>query len=46
MYANSVPVYNADFSDIKRCLLIVIEQAPQFINRLVLRECRFARRTN
>jgi hypothetical protein len=38
MYANSVSVYYADFSDIKRRLLIIIKHAPQFINGLILRE--------
>lgn len=46
MYAHAVAVNNTSFSDIKRRLLVVIENAPQFIDGLVLREYCFARRRN
>src|SRR5215217_7492064 len=46
MYAHTVPIYNPDFFDIKRRILVVIEHAPQFINRLFLREGRVAGRNN
>jgi hypothetical protein len=46
MDADSVSVYDGDFFYIKRRILVVIEQAPQFINRLALREYHLARRNH
>ena len=46
VYANTVSVYDANFSDIKRCVLVIIEHAPQFIDRLVLRQCCLASRSH
>src|SRR6185369_4350508 len=34
VYVDAVAIYNADFSDIKRRLLVVIEHLPQFIDGL------------
>jgi len=45
MYAYTVPVYDAGFFDIKRRILVIIEHASQFINRLVLREYCLTRRS-
>ena len=46
MYAYTVPVYNADFFDIKRRVLVILEHTSQLIDRLVLREYCVAGRSN